>query len=140
MATKQQRLEVVLARAKEEILAGEHFHTAEGLAQLQGKKTIEFKLLLEETKARGDIFSIELQGRAFYPDYAFSDDADATLLTSMGQLIRVLKPTRGGWGIAFWFRSPNNFLGGRRPEDVLLQQSQKVLAAALQEVSETMHG
>lgn len=140
-AQNEQRLEAMLARAKAEILAGGHFHTAAHLAQLHGRKPSWLELSLMQAEANRETFSIEHHGQSLYPDYAFSGNEDGELLLPcLADVITVLGSTKDGWGMAFWFRSPNNFLGGKRPEDVLNHTPEKVSLAAYEEISSIRHG
>lgn len=140
MALTARRLEEMLTRAKNEILAGGRFRTPDCLARLHGKAPDRLKLRLQQAEAKGEIFSIEYQGQVHYPDYAFMDNEEECLLPALAEVIAVLHSTKDGWGMAFWFRSPNNFLGGLRPEDVLPQAPDAVLSAASREVDDIMPG
>jgi len=139
-AKNEQRLEAMLTQAKSEILAGGHFRTPESLARLHDREPDVFVLSLRRAEANREIFSIEHQGRVHYPDYAFSENEQDDLLPGLAEIVTVLHRSKDGWGMAFWFRSPNNFLGGRRPEDVLSQTPEAVLLAACNEVSDVMQG
>ena len=58
-------------------------------------------------------------------------------------LVRVLKVFRGNkddWGLAYWFASANSFLGGKRPQDLLISKPDRVVAAAEDEVAGVLHG
>jgi hypothetical protein len=46
---------------------------------------------------------------------------------------------KDGWAMAFWFASPNTFLGGKRPKEVLSANPLGVLSAAKEEVSGVVH-
>ncbi len=86
------------------------------------------------------IFVLSYEGINYIPAYAF-DDATHQPLVCLQAVISVLKAQNDGWGMAFWFASPNNFLGGRRPKDLLQIAPERVLVAALEEVDgEVMHG
>lgn len=58
----------------------------------------------------------------------------------MAEIIAALHPTSDGWQMAFWFRTPNNFLEGKRPEEILQSAPEKVVMAAQEAVGEYMHG
>jgi len=135
-----QRLEAMLAQAKAEILAGAHFRTPAYLAQLHDREPDKLERWLKQAEANQQIFSIEHQGYALYPVYAFSRDEDGNLVLCLAEIIAVLHSKMDGWGMAFWFRSPNNFLVGKRPEDVLNQASEEILLAAREEACSIMHG
>ena len=42
--------------------------------------------------------------------------------------------------MAYWFRSDNSFLGGKRPQDLLASAPDQVIAAALDEIHGIVHG
>jgi hypothetical protein len=42
--------------------------------------------------------------------------------------------------LAYWFASVNNSLGGKRPQDLLIDQPQRVVAAAKDQVAGVLHG
>ncbi len=42
--------------------------------------------------------------------------------------------------MAYWFRSDNSFLGGKRPQDLLASGPDRVIEAAMDEVQEIAHG
>lgn len=140
MALTARRLEEMLTQAKNEILAGGRFRTPDCLARLCGKAPDRLMLALQQAEAKREIFSIEHQGQALYPDYAFMDNKEGDFQRGLAEVITVLHPTYDGWGMAFWFRSPNNFLGGQRPEDVLSETPEVVLSAACEEVDDSMPG
>ncbi|KHK64475.1 MULTISPECIES: hypothetical protein [Pseudomonadaceae] len=140
MALTARRLEEMLTQAKNEILAGGRFHAPDCLARLCGKAPDRLKPALQQAEAKREIFSIEYQGQALYPDYAFMENEEGNFQRGLAEVITVLHPTHDGWGMAFWFRSPNNFLGGQRPEDILPEAPEAVLSAACKEVDDIMPG
>ncbi|WP_154232613.1 DUF2384 domain-containing protein [Pseudomonas syringae] len=140
MATKEDRLGDMLSRAKAEIVAGGRFRSPECLALLHKKDPGGFRLSLKQSAANGKIFSIEHHGQPLYPDFAFSDKEGGLLLPCLAEVITALNTTNDAWGLAFWFRTPNNFLQGKRPEDLLLQAPEIVLRAAFEACNGIMHG
>ena len=91
-------------------------------------------------KAEGQIFSIQHAGCSLVPKYAFHNNAEPKPLPSLKVILDVLRPKKDGWGIAFWFASSNGLLGGRRPQELLCSGADKVLLAAIDEVSGITHG
>lgn len=55
-------------------------------------------------------------------------------------MIQAFDSKKDGWGLAYWFRSDNSFLGGKRPQDLLASDPERVIAAAEDEVQEVAHG
>lgn len=95
--------------------------------------------ILSEWLRTDRIFSLSHEGINYVPTYAF-DSGTQLPLAGLEAVVTVLKTQNDGWEMAFWFASPNNFLGGRRPKDLLLSDPECVLAAAFEEVSKVMHG
>jgi len=132
------RLAEMLTRAKTEILAGGLFLTHEGLAQQLNMDARTLRISLVQAEARRQIFSVEHDGELLYPSYAFLTNGNIT--PSLQDVITVLHPQKDGWGLAFWFRSPNTFLDNKRPEDVIHENPGKTVAAAHEEASGFMPG
>lgn len=58
----------------------------------------------------------------------------------MAKVIEILAKNKDSWGMAYWFRSDNSFLGGKRPQDLLASEPERVIEAAMDEVQEISHG
>ncbi|SDP02657.1 hypothetical protein SAMN04490202_2616 [Pseudomonas reinekei] len=86
------------------------------------------------------IFKIEYDGCSLFPSYAFSTKASITPQAGLQEVVTILSQMKGGWAMAFWFISPNSFLGGRRPQDLLAQMPHQVVLAAQDEVEGNTHG
>ena len=56
------------------------------------------------------------------------------------EIIKILGGKKDAWGIAYWFASINGFLGGARPHDVLTKEPRRVIAAAVDEAEDIVHG
>jgi hypothetical protein len=131
------RLVIMESNAKAEIIRGGDLipfaensqHDAEGLDEKN----------LHEWLRTGRIFALSYGGMNYIPAYAF-DDATHQPFACLEAVVAVLKTQNDGWGMAFWFTSPNNFLGGKPPKDLLLFAPERVLVAALEELGEVMHG
>jgi len=59
---------------------------------------------------------------------------------SVADVIGILAGHKDGWGMAYWFQSVNGFLGGKRPQDLLATDPDRVIAAARDEVLGVLHG
>ena len=60
-------------------------------------------------------------------------------LKSLAKVIETFEGHKDGWGMAYWFRSENSFLGGNRPQDLLASAPDRVIAAAVDEILEMTH-
>ena len=56
------------------------------------------------------------------------------------QMVSLLMPQKDDWGLAYWFISMNSYLGGERPQDLLIAVPARVVAAAEYEVAGVTHG
>lgn len=77
---------------------------------------------------------------AGYQDYALDQNAGFRPPKTMAPLIEILSSQKDAWGMAYWFMSLNSFLGGQRPQDLLLSAPEKVIAAAQDEINGVTHG
>lgn len=66
----------------------------------------------------------------YFPRYALDPSLDYRPAKSLAAVLAVFRGLKSDWGVAYWFASVNSFLGGKRPQDLLLQQPDRVVAAA----------
>jgi hypothetical protein len=119
------------ARARVEFLAEWAPLTADQVAELAGSAAGNRRATAHRWRERGSIFAVEHQQRALYPSFQFDVDTGRPkpgIATVLAQLPRAL--VDGGWQLAFWFTTPNDLLGWRRPADVLDADPGAVIAAA----------
>ena len=133
-----ERVAEMLIRAKAELLASGHFLTSDDLALRLNMDANGLRAWLVQAETQLRIFSVEHEGHVFYPDYAFLTGGNGNLILGLQDILTVLHTERNGWDMAFWFRSPNTFLGGKRPEDLLDRNLENVVFAAQQEISSLM--
>lgn len=55
-------------------------------------------------------------------------------------MLEIFRGKKDDWGLAYWFASVNSFLGGKRPQDLLISKPDRVVAAAEDEVAGVLHG
>jgi hypothetical protein len=91
-------------------------------------------------KKAGQIFAIRHAGVDYFPGYGLDAGAGFRPLKPLASVIEVLAPHKDAWGMAYWFRSDNGMLGGRRPQDLLADAPERVVAAARDEVQPVAHG
>ena len=129
---EQQMLEI----AKKAILDSGDF-----LSQDQTAQRLDLPpMRLDEWEAEGQVFSIQHAGGLLFPTYAFQANDGHRPAPGLKAILDVLRAMKGGWGIASWFASSNAFLGGRRPQQMLCSDAEKILLAANEEVSGITHG
>lgn len=59
---------------------------------------------------------------------------------ALAKIIENFGELKDGWDMAYWFRSDNRFLGGKRPQDLLASAPERVIEAAGDEVLGIAHG
>lgn len=134
------REQKMLEQAQKFILDSGDFLPQEQIAQRFGLSPMSLIPALTEWEARGCIFSIEHAGYSLFPMYAFQDGIGHGPVPELKAILDVLRTKKDGWGIAFWFVSSNGYIGGCRPQDILLFNAGKLLLAATDEVSGFTHG
>jgi hypothetical protein len=81
-------------------------------------------------KQDGAVFAVNQGGVDLFPGYALDPAKEYRPYKVVGEVIEVFGNKKDGWGLAYWFASVNSFLGGARPQDLIEQAPEKVLAAA----------
>ncbi len=127
------------AHARSVVLASGDWLTAAQVAELAGFSTSNLSAQPNKWKKEGQIFAIRHQGLDYFPAYGLDAEAGYRPLKSLAPILAAFGTAKDGWGLAYWFASVNSFLGGKRPQDVLLKAPDRVLAAAADEVAEIAH-
>lgn len=130
----------MLVRARNTVLESGDWLTAAQVAQLAGLSTRNPSAQPNKWKKQAQIFAIHHGGVDYFPGYGLDRNADFRPLKSLTKVIEVFDGRKDGWGLAYWFRSDNSFLGGERPQDLLATEPERVIAAAKDEVQEVAHG
>lgn len=130
----------MLARARNAVLKSGDWLTAMQIAELAGLSQRNPSAQPNKWKKQGLIFAIHHRGVDYFPGYGLNRDAEFRPLKLLSSIIKTLSERKDGWGMAYWFLSENGFLGGKRPQDLLASAPERVLEAALNEVSEISHG
>ena len=86
----------------------------------------------------GRNFAVQINGKDHYPEYAL--DEAYRPLPVVKAVLALLGQRKTPWGLAIWFGTPNSWLGGRKPGDVLSSMPNQVLLAAQAEAEGGIHG
>lgn len=129
----------MLVHARKAVLDSGDWLTAAEIAQLAGLSTRNPSAQPNKWKKQGSIFAINHGGLDYFPGYGLDHDAGFRPLKALAKIINVFAGRKDSWGMAYWFRSDNSFLGGKRPQDLLATQSERVIQAAIDEVQEVAH-
>lgn len=130
----------MLVQAKTEILQSNDWITASEIAELAQFKSSNPSSQPNKWKHSGKIFALRHEGVDYFPIYGLDPANGFRPVAGLGEIVSTLAAMKDGWGMAFWFASPNSYLGGKRPKDLLQTKPQDVLAAAEDEVAGVTHG
>ncbi|MGY2172270.1 hypothetical protein [Pseudomonas gingeri] len=130
----------MLVQARKAVLESGDWLTAAEVAELAGLSPRNPSAQPNKWKKQSLIFAIQHNGVDYYPAYGLDRDVGFRPLKALAKVIEVFAGHKDSWGMAYWFRSPNSFLGGKRPQDLLDLQSERVIEAARDEVREVAHG
>lgn len=130
----------MLVQARKAVLESGDWLTAAEVAQLAGLSTRNPSAQPNKWKKQGLIFAISHNGVDYFPGYGLDREASFRPLKAMANVIEAFAGHKDGWGMAYWFRSDNSFLGGKRPQDLLATAPDRVIEAARDEVLEVAHG
>jgi hypothetical protein len=82
------------------------------------------------------------RGEDYFALFALNPAEGFRLYTAVADVIRILSRIlnrENSWGLASWFIGPNSFLDDQRPADLLASDSEWVVDAAQDAVSEAMY-
>ncbi|MEW5788823.1 MAG: hypothetical protein AB1899_13315 [Pseudomonadota bacterium] len=130
----------MLVRARKSVLESGDWLTAAEIAQLAGLSTRNPSAQPNKWKKQGQIFAISHGGVDYFPGYGLDRDAGFRPVKALARIIEIFSGHKDGWGMAYWFRSDNSFLGGKKPQDLLASAPERVAEAARDEVQEIAHG
>ncbi|WP_042300113.1 hypothetical protein [Paraburkholderia kururiensis] len=130
----------MLVRARKAVLESGDWLTAADIAQLAGLSTRNPSAQPNKWKKQGLIFAINHGGVDYFPGYGLDRDAGFRPVKALAKIIETFGGHKDGWGMAYWFRSDNSFLGGKRPQDLLALAPERVIEAAMDEIQEIAHG
>ena len=130
----------MLARARTAVLQEDYWLTTAQIADLAGFSTSNPSAQPNKWKRDGLIFALRHRGVDYFPGYGFDPKTGYRPLKALAKVIETFGESKDGWGLAYWFSSANSFLGGKRPQDVLAKQPDRVIAAAADEQEAVEHG
>lgn len=129
----------MLVKARKAVLDSGDWLTAAQIAEIAHLSTSNPSAQPNKWKRQGLIFAINHRGTDYFPGYGLDAESDFRPLKTLAPIIEVFAGHKDGWGIAYWFSSENGFLGGRRPQDLLISEPVLVLGAAMDEIKKIEH-
>ncbi|OWS74259.1 MULTISPECIES: hypothetical protein [Pantoea] len=130
----------MLLEARNAVLESGNWLSAAEVAQLAGLSSTNPSAQPNKWKKSGQIFAINHNGIDYFPDYGLDRDTHFRPVKPLAQILRIFAGHKDSWAIALWFLSNNSFLAGKRPQDLLLTEAQRVIDAALDEMEGITHG
>jgi hypothetical protein len=115
---------------------------ASQLANLAGRDTGEMRRDLDQWETQGRILSVRHEGEDYFALFALNPAEGFRPYTAVADVIRILSRIlnrENSWGLASWFIGSNSFLDDQRPADLLASDSEWVVDAAQDAVSEAMY-
>lgn len=135
------RQATMIGKARAAVLEAAEWLTAAQVAELAGLSASNPNAQTTRWKREGKIFSVKQPGEVeLFPAYGLDPETGFRPVAALADVIRILGDRKDGWGLAYWFASINSYLSGKRPQDVLAQAPQKVIAAARVEAEGVQHG
>ena len=128
------------AEARKRVLETGDWMTAAQIAEMAGFSASNPSAQPNKWKKDGQIFAVRHRGVDYFPGYALDASTDYRPAKGLAQVLAVFRGQKADWGLAYWFASVNSFLGGKRPQDLLIGKPDRVVAAAEDEVAGVLHG
>lgn len=119
------------AEARAQLLAEFGALTSAEVADLLGSEAKNRNSLAHRLKKEGRLFAVSYKGTAWYPGFQFRG---GTVLPQLADVLSELAGAGlGDWETALWFTARNGWLDDRRPVDLLLDETGRVVDAASRE-------
>ncbi len=128
------------AEARKAVLEGDDWLTAVQIAEMAGFSASNPSAQPNKWRKDGQIFTVRHRGVDYFPGYALDPSTAYRPAKGLARVLGVFRGRKDDWGLAYWFASVNSFLGGKRPQDLLIDQPDRVFAAADDEVAGIQHG
>lgn len=117
------------AAARAELLAEFGALAGEDIGEQHSRARNRHALAARWRKERR-VFGVMHQGRTLYPGFQF-DRTSGALRPAIRDVLAALPTERmSDWEVALWWTAANGWLGGRRPVDLLDQDSAQIVSAA----------
>jgi hypothetical protein len=101
--------------------------TAEAVANESGNTARNRSAIASRWTTEKKIFSVRFENKTFYPKFQFKDGSP---IPAIGEVLELFPGHFTGWDIAFFFTSPNSYLSGRKPVDLLRTDPERIVALA----------
>jgi hypothetical protein len=128
------------AEARKAVIESGDWLTAAQVAEMAGFSASNPSAQPSKWKRQGLVFSVRHQGSDYFPGYGLDPARDYRPVKGLAKILGAFRGKKDEWGLAYWFASTSSFLGGRRPQDVLAEHPERVLAAAEDELAGALHG
>jgi hypothetical protein len=128
------------AEARKRVLETGDWLTAAQIAEMAGFGTSNPSAQPNKWKKNRQIFAVRHRGVDYFPGYALDPSTDYRPTKRLVRVLALFRGKKDDWGLAYWFASNNSFLGGKRPQDLLIGEFDRVVAAAEDEVAGVLHG
>ncbi|WP_416799385.1 hypothetical protein [Ciceribacter azotifigens] len=130
----------MVADARKAVLESGDWLTAADVAKMAGFSTSNPSAQPNKWKKERQIFAVRHRGIDYFPGYALDPSTDFRPVKALAKVLSTFQGAKDDWGIAYWFASVNGFLGGNRPQDLLISEPDRVISAAEDEVAGVLHG
>jgi hypothetical protein len=128
------------AAARKAVLESGDWVTAAQIAEMAGFSASNPSTQPNKWKKDRQIFAVRHRGVDYFPSYALDPSTDYRPAKGLARVLTAFRGQKDDWDLAYWFASVNSFLGGKRPQDVLIEAPERVVAAAEDEVAGVLHG
>lgn len=135
----------MIDNAREVALQSTEWLSALDIAERSRHRSLDSGTIFLHWTAKKQIFAIALKGEDHFPAYGLREVMQGTVRAIepkpiMATLIEALGAECSGWRLAEWFASPNGYLHGKRPLDLLDSEPERVVKAAEFEAKGVQHG
>lgn len=122
--------------ARNAVLKSGYWLTAVQIVQLVKLAASRLPPHPEDWRSEKRIFTIHHGGVEYFPAYGLNPEDGYRPLKLMAVLIGILAEHKNSWEMAQWFQATSDFLYGESPQEILVDEPERVVAAARYEVEQ----
>ena len=122
-------------QVKKMVISSGDVHDIDELAVWMNIPSAQASVMIEAWLEEGRVLDLRYQDKRYFPSYLFDPTLNFEPRPVIKKIVSVLSEKMGPWQIAFWFICHSRFLQNQSPRQVILNDEELVLKAAVFEIA-----
>ena len=122
-------------QVKKMVISSGDVHDIDELAVWMNIPSAQASVMIEAWLEEGRVLDLRYQDKRYFPSYLFDPILNFEPRPVIKKIVHVLSEKMGPWQVAFWFICHSRFLQNLSPRQVILDDEELVLKAAVFEIA-----